>query len=425
MKLTRSLVLAASLVALVVSGCSQPGDLPSPNLEPQFGTPASDSAYGLAKHSTGVYVVGFTTGNLHSTNKGGTDAYIRKVDTSGKLLWGRQFGTNAADYPHDVATDANGNAYVLGSTGGSLARALRGTSDFFLRKYTPSGTVAWTKQMGLETADYPGGVAVSGGFIYVVGLSQDLGTFVYRFDLSGGTSWKKQFSALGYSPGDVTIDGGGNIYVAGDIPVTCDEPESFSNCTDVKLNKYNNSGTLVWSKQVSLAQDDRLEAITAYGSSIYLVEESFDVPDDESYTQLVKLNTSGVAQWIKFLGVSWSYDGYLHSRSDTVSADSSGVYVASTATINYDDPSDPSYDRRAYAATKFAADGSHVWDYGSLDHNYDGTPDERLYGSLNAVVARGGSDVYIAGTVNGGASRGAEAFLKRLNASTGNTVWER
>lgn len=426
MNITRPLVLVVSVLALVVSGCSQTAvhggevaDLSSQN----FGTTASDNASGLAKHSSGVYVVGNTSGNLHGTNKGGTDVFIRKVDTGGKVIWGRQFGTAAGDAASNVATDATGNAYVLGRTSGALARSLRGESDFFLRKYTSSGSVAWTRQFGLDTADYPSGVAVSGNSVYVMGASDTFGGFIYRFNTGKGSTWWKKPLSAGTS--DITVDGSGNIYVAGTLPVTCDYPEFESDCLGVRLDKLNTSGSLVWSKRLNYAQDDRLVAITAHGSSVYVAIETFDVGDDESYVQLVKLNTSGVAQWIRFLGVAWAYDGYLHSRFDTVSADSSGVYVATTATINYDDPSDPSYDRRAYAATKFAADGSHVWDHGSLDDNYDGTPDERLYGSLNAVVARGGGDVYIAGTLGAGVSRSNDAFLKRLNASTGTTVWNR
>jgi hypothetical protein len=204
MNITRSLMLAASLVALVVSSCSQPSDLPSPNLEPQFGTTAFDGAYGVTKYGSAVYVVGSTSGGLHSTNKGGSDAYIRKVDTSGKLLWGRQFGTDKADYPHDVATDANGNAYVYGNTMGDLARPMRVYTDHFLRKYTPSGAVVWTRQFGLDTADYSGGVAVSGNSVYVVGLSQHIGTFVYRLTPAmvrhGGKSSSARMASMPATP---------------------------------------------------------------------------------------------------------------------------------------------------------------------------------------------------------------------------------
>lgn len=429
MYIMRPLVLAA--LTLVISACSQtaiPGTKTAALRPQNFGTTASDNASGLAKHSSGVYVVGDTSGNLHGTNKGGTDAFIRKVDTDGKVIWGRQFGTAAGDAASDVAADATGNAYVLGRTSGNMARTLRGGNDFFLRKYTSSGSVAWTRQFGLDTADYPGGVAVSGNFVYVVGMGDTFGAFVYRFSTSSGRTWsKKQLSAyVLYQPKtDITVDGNGNIYIASTISVTCVDQHPYSACTNVRIDKYNTLGNLVWSKQLNYAQRDSGESITAYGSSVYVAIHTFDVPDDEHYVQLVKLNTSGTAQWIKFLGVADAYEEYLRGRSDTVSADSSGVYVASTAIINYVDHFDLSYDRQAYSAAKFATDGSPVWELGSLSSDRGDVPEERLYGFLNAVVARGGSDVYIAGNVNAGVSRSNDAFLKRLNASTGGTVWNR
>lgn len=427
MNITRPLILAA-FVALFVSGCSQPNDTIRAKLEPQFGTAASDNASAVAKHSTGVYVVGTTTGNLHAANKGLRDVFIRKYDTSGKLIWGRQFGTAANEHSVEVATDANNNAYVLGSTGGSLARPLRGTSDIFVRKYTSSGKVVWTQQKGLDGDDTPGGVAVSGGFVYVVGANQGLGTVVYRLNLSGSTYWKKRFSTG--SSGDVTVDGGGNVYVAGTVIATCEDPEFFDDCTNVQLNKYNASGNLVWIKRLSLAQRNTFQAIFAHGSSVYLVEQTFDVPDDESYTHLVKLNTSGVIQWERNVGVADAYEEYIWGRSDNVSADSSGAYVASTAitNTNFGDPNDPNdaaYDRQAYEVTKYAADGSVAWQLGSFYADDETGTDKRIFGSVSGVLARSGGELYIAGSVGGGAGRSNDAYLKRLNTATGTTVWQR
>lgn len=421
MNIKRPLVLAA-FVALIISACSQPRDLTDPILEPQFGT-AADSANAVAKHGSAIYVVGNTSGNLHAAQKGGGDAFIRKLDTSGKLLWGRQFGTNKADNPHDVATDAGGNAYIFGSTGGSLARTLRGPSDFFVRKYSPSGTHLWTKQMGLDTADSPGGVAVSGGFVYAVGVSQDLGTFAYRLHPDGRTYWKKQVApALQYNlTSDLAADGAGNVYVASTVADDCDY---WDGCTSVRLNKYNSAGTLVWSKVVDYGDESNLIAITAYGSSIYLAIKTWEVSDDDSYTHLVKLNSSGVAQWDKYISAYSTYSppSYI---STNLSADANGVYTASTEAIDFSNPDDYETPLEIhYSVAKFDTNGSLAWRVGPF-YDHDGTVGEYLEGSLWGIVARGSSGVYVAGSVDGGPIKGGEALLKRLNAATGTTVWTR
>lgn len=420
----RSFVLAAAFVTLVVSGCSQPRNITDHGLEPQFGTPAADGAAGLARYSGGVYVVGSTSGNLHSTHKGGGDAFIRKVNASGTLMWGRQFGTAAAYRATDVATDTSGNTYVLGQTGGTLARALRGPSDFFLRKYSPSGTVLWTNQMGLDTADLPGGVAVSGGFIYVVGVSQDLGTFVYRFNAKGGTSWKRQVApALQHElTSDVAVDGGGNVYVAASVPAPCEEPNFFDNCSNVKVDKYSASGTLAWSRQVSLAQRNSLHAVAAYGRNIYLIDESFDVPDDDSYTQLVKLDAAGTVQWTRSIGLADVYSPNTYISTD-LSADGRGIYTASTQFSYWESP----YPQRiTYSVARLDLAGSLVWRAGELfDYgDFEGPVGAYIDGSLGDILVRGG-ELYVAGSRDGGAGRGSEALLQRLSAATGATVWKR
>lgn len=412
MNFRRSFVLAAA-VAFVISACSQHSDLTSPVLEPQFGSVASDRAFGVAKHSSGVYVVGDTSGNLHAANKGSNDAYIRKYNTSGKLLWGRQFGTNASDNAFNVAADANNNVYVLGTTLGSLARPLRGPSDLFLRKYTSSGNIAWTRQMGLDNNDSPGGVAVSGGFVYVVGSDQDLGTVVYRFNANGGTSWKRQLGTGG--AGDIAVDGSGNVYVAGAVAAYCD----YWDCTDVQLNKYNASGTLVWSKRLDYTEEDSVIALAAHGSSVYLAMEQYYATDDDSLTYLIKLNASGVPQWDKGISFASRYDPPTNLNTD-ISADASGVFTASTR-WEYS-WHDDTYVSVTQSVAKFSTNGSLAWRVGKID-DYDSSVGGYIPGSFSGIVAHGG-ELYVVGTLGSG-DRGNEAQLKRFNATNGRTVWQR
>ena len=87
----------------------------------QFGSPSRDDAFGVAVDATGVSVVGSTFATLPGqTSVGGTDAYVRKYDTTGNVLWTRQFGTWTGDAASGVAADASG-LYVAGSTFGTLS----------------------------------------------------------------------------------------------------------------------------------------------------------------------------------------------------------------------------------------------------------------------------------------------------------------
>ena len=421
----RPTLLAAAALVFFVTACSQPEDLNTVPLTPQFGTVASDSAAGLARYNSSIYVVGGTSGSLHIKNKGGKDAFIRKVDTRGKLIWGRQFGTSADDRATAVATDAKGNAYVLGVTSGVLARSLRGPSDFFLRKYTVTGGVAWTLQFGLDTEDTPGGLVVSGKYVYVVGNHQDIGSVLYKFNLSNGDTWfKTQFagdSPYRYATG-IASDSSGNLYVAGSTEVPCGF-EDYDDCSDVLLVKLNPLGRRLWSKQLYFSEGDRIaqtntvESFASYANDIYLITDAFDVPNDESTTRLIKLNTAGAVTQEQQIASAYSYDLQL-DRAFTLSVDGTGVYVG-TNTYYYrqDDQS------VIYSHAKYGADGQPVWRKGADGNEPD--PEPRIYGSLDAIFADGGG-LYIAGDINSSTNGGnSDAFLKRVNHTTGEIIWSR
>lgn len=66
--------------------------------------------------------MGNTNGALPGqTNLGGEDAFVRKYDSGGNVVWTKQVGTSASDRFWSIAADATG-VYLAGRTEGSLAR---------------------------------------------------------------------------------------------------------------------------------------------------------------------------------------------------------------------------------------------------------------------------------------------------------------
>ena len=104
----------------------------------QFGTSQSDVAGGVAADSSGVYVAGSTIGVFPGQSAaGGIDIFLRKYSVTGSVIWTRQFGTPADDDTIGpsgaVATDATG-VYIGGTTDGSLpGQTTAGRSDAFVR----------------------------------------------------------------------------------------------------------------------------------------------------------------------------------------------------------------------------------------------------------------------------------------------------
>ncbi len=143
----------------------------------QIGTWGSDWGHSVAVGSNGnAYISGTTYGSLDGNNAGSFDAFLTEYDSSGVLVWTRQLGTSAEDVSNSVAVDSNGNVYISGETEGSLdgnSAGDAGDMDAFLAKYDSSGVWQWTRQLGTSSNDYSKSVAVdSNGNAYISGKTE-------------------------------------------------------------------------------------------------------------------------------------------------------------------------------------------------------------------------------------------------------------
>ncbi len=120
--------------------------------------------------SGNLYVAGKTTGTIEKANLGKNDGFLSKIDSSGKVIWSRQFGTPQEEDVQWCAIDKTGNLYVTGFTEGDLAGKNAGKEDFFVFKYSPKGELLWSKQFGTDSADIAKGIyADKTGNVYVTG----------------------------------------------------------------------------------------------------------------------------------------------------------------------------------------------------------------------------------------------------------------
>lgn len=98
----RLIVGVAALLALLVPTTTLAASL---RWTHHLGTKADDVAGGIAADGSGVTIVGTTGGKLTHTPAGASDAFIRRYDRSGAVLWTHQFGTDGQDTGQDVAAD--------------------------------------------------------------------------------------------------------------------------------------------------------------------------------------------------------------------------------------------------------------------------------------------------------------------------------
>ena len=121
---------ATSLVALTLAlGSASPATALDEYRTDQFGTDGFDEAQAVAADGLG-FIVG---GHLSDWE----EAFVRRYDHDGTLLWTNQFGTQRTEVMGVAADDAG--VTVSGATTGSLDGANEGAADAFVRPFRPPG----------------------------------------------------------------------------------------------------------------------------------------------------------------------------------------------------------------------------------------------------------------------------------------------
>ena len=183
----------------------------------QFGHERHDEMLGVAVDGSGsVYVSGYTDASFEGyTNPGGRDAFIRKYNSDGSVVWTRQFASDSAaggqpnDKALDIALDSSGNIYVSGNTTGVFdGESSGGGNDGFVRKMDPNGEHVWTRQFGGEDDDTADAIAGAGG------KGVDDG-FAKSFDAKGGGRWTRTVGTRRIDGARDIAQGSGGVYVIG------------------------------------------------------------------------------------------------------------------------------------------------------------------------------------------------------------------
>jgi hypothetical protein len=319
----------------------------------QFGTRAEDAAGGIAADKQGITVVGTTSGNLTRTVRGYTDAFIRRYDRAGRVLWTRQFGTAGQDHAIGVAADAGGLT-VVGVTDGSFSggAGTPGVKDVFLRRYDRAGHVLWTRQFGTAADEDAGAVAAGGGGIVVVGTTwgalegtnavDDPDAFVRLYSRTGAVVWTRQFGTDASDVGSsVAIDGAG-ITVGGGTDGDLAGPNAGP-YTDAFLRRFDLLGQAVWTRQWGQEGDDQALSVAADGTGVTAVgyTHADAAGDKPSQAFIRRYDRAGNLKWGRTFGtrnseVAWgvaadgqalTVTGYTYGSLDGRNKGSFDVFV--------------------------------------------------------------------------------------------------
>jgi hypothetical protein len=332
----------------------------------QFGDTALEQGLALAPGIAGTIVaagsfssVKFDLGGMNLLHHGGSDGWVASYAPGLTHAWSRSVGSTSFDYVRSVATDAQGNIYIVGEftneidLGGGKLTA-KGLTDLFVASYSAAGVHRWSKNYGASGAKVRGlGVATdSSGLVLVTGAYDapvSLGgptlpaktVFVASYKgTTGGHKWSKGFASTTASAGlALAADASGNVYVTGTI------------VGDVK-----------------------------FGTQSHLSHGSNDL-------FLASFTAAGVHRWAKLLGTYSSDEGY------DVAVDGAGnVYITgnfSAASIELGGGLRPNKGYKDILVASYTSTGSHRWSmtFGGINPDFG-----------NGVALDGSGAIYLTGT---------------------------
>lgn len=124
-------------------------------------------------------VITFGSSIVTNSNSNYDDAILLKYDTNGNELWAKSVSGSINDHMNDIATDSDGNIFIVGSFESdtlhldtkivtNVEMAVYNYKDIFIVKYNAAGSVLWAKNAGGMNSDF-GSFITTNDYIYVSG----------------------------------------------------------------------------------------------------------------------------------------------------------------------------------------------------------------------------------------------------------------
>ena len=211
----------------------------------------------------------------------GGEGFIAKLDDSGDLVWTENFDSTSLSLGRDVATDAVGNSYVIGTFAGDVNLGNQAFSssvdtDIFVTQFDTDGNVVWSQKFGSTLSEVSTGITLDkAGNAYITGEFEgtttfgnttltsngEIDAFVAKLDNSGNIVWAQNFGGRLFDSGtNITVDEEDNIYVTGSFEDTVSFGETiFTNNSENDEFNVNNGFIVKLDTDGNILQAEQLD----------------------------------------------------------------------------------------------------------------------------------------------------------------------
>ncbi len=254
-----------------------------------------------------TYITGdFSSGVTFSTTPDTTtlsagfqrDVFVAKLDSSGDVLWAKQFGDNPEfDEAEDIVVDKEGNAYLF------MTEGSEGDDNAVLAKLNKSdGSEVWKTTFGDDNnyvvaediaIDNQDNIFIAGEFEGQVAFgntnleSEDGNVFVTKLDSEGDVVWAKDFDSGEddfVEVEGIAVDDMGNTYVTGyyesesmsvgDFMLYSEDDEDGEG-ENAFITKFDSNGEVKWTQNLGGTNTDTISDIAVNDGKIYIAGEFY------------------------------------------------------------------------------------------------------------------------------------------------------
>jgi len=267
-----------------------------------FGTPENDENYPMIRLNNGDFIF---AGNTLNPGFGGKDVLVTRTDASGNILWSKQYGGGGAETALSVSPSSDNGILV-----GGESFSVDPDGDAFMFKLDSSGSLLWWKNYGGSLYDITYSVqGLSDGSIISAGLIEsapvDYDAFLMKTDGNGDTLWTKIIGRPG-------IDHAVNVIPTSDSGyIFCGKTLSVGQgVCDCWIVKTDGNGDTLWTKVIGGAGwDESMDIIEQPNGYIVCGGSNSEGFSNYDYT-LMQLDFQGNLVWVKQYGGVWVEDSY-------------------------------------------------------------------------------------------------------------------
>lgn len=270
--------------------------------------------------------------------------------------WSRQIGSSWWDNSGVVIHDLNDNIYNVGVFEGGYcyfpgdtSNMVNGDSDFYIAKFTPSGTLEWWHQIGGNNGSscsegVTSAAIDNSGFIYFSGkvcgqanfgsFTLNNSSFIAKYENTGNCVWAQEISANNdFILHGITFDINGYLYACG-VNTTSATIGGITIPPGGFLAKFDLNGNCLWAKKristttvfsqlfcaaspASIKYSNNLITISGFMGADTVTFDNTTVYSKFGYDYVAAFDTSGSLKWIKtFAGPQANWINLEHASDD-------------------------------------------------------------------------------------------------------------